>query len=286
MGASKIARDITERKQLEQQLRQSQKMEAIGQLTGGIAHDFNNLLAVVIGNLDLLERLVSHDAAALKRVQIALKGALRGADLTKKLLSFSSKGRLTPKSSSINNCISNLVEFASRAIGPEISLVTRIGTDLPPLLIDVALFESALLNLVINARDAMPKGWDTYRKRRTKIPEANYPPVLAGELVQGTYACVRVSDTGHSMSKDILERAFEPFFTTKDLDRGTDSGLQWSTASPRSRAEQSGSTVKSATEPTVSLYLPFSSCDEPTSSVQAGRGQCRARCRICIACGR
>jgi len=268
VGASKIARDISERKQLEQQLRQSQKMEAVGQLTGGIAHDFNNLLAVVIGNLDLLEGLVSHDAAALKRVQVALKGALRGADLTKKLLSFSSKGRLTPKSASINDCISNLVEFASRAIGPEISLVTRIGTDLPPLLIDVALFESALLNLVVNARDAMPKGGTLTVTAERRYLEANYPPVLAGELIQGTYACVRVSDTGHGMSKDVLERAFEPFFTTKDLDRGTGLGL----AMVYSFAKKSCGTVRIYSEvgygTTVSLYLPFSSCDEPISSAQ------------------
>lgn len=257
IGASKIARNITEKKQLEHQLHQSQKMEAIGQLTGGIAHDFNNLLGVVIGNLDLLERLVFDNEAALKRVQTAQKAAVRGADLTRRLLAFSSKEDLRPSATLLDTSIQNMIELAARALGPEIKITTCFDESVPPVFIDVAGLESALLNLVVNARDAMPKGGSLTITTRLSNLETSYPPVLTGELPSGRYACISVSDTGHGMSRETLERAFEPFFTTKPRGKGTGLGL----AMVYGFVKQSDGTVRIYSEPgygtTVSLYLPL-----------------------------
>ena len=151
-------RDISERKQLARQLHQSQKMEAVGQLTGGIAHDFNNLLGVIIGNLDLLDRLVAGNEAAVKRVRTAQKAAMRGADITRRLLVFSSNEELKPSVVLLGDSIQNMIELASRGLGPEIKITTHVDESVPPLFVDPAGLESALLNLVVNARDAMPKG--------------------------------------------------------------------------------------------------------------------------------
>src|ERR1700677_2633894 len=151
-------RDITMRKKAEADLLQSQKMEAVGQLTGGIAHDFNNLLTVVIGNLGLLDRLVSDNEAAVKRVRTAQKGAARGADITRRLLVFSSNEELNPAFVSLGDAIQNMVEMASRGLGSDIKITTRLDHGVHPLFVDPAGLESALLNLVVNAKDAMPDG--------------------------------------------------------------------------------------------------------------------------------
>jgi PAS domain S-box-containing protein len=256
IGASKIARNITEKKQMERQLQQSQKMEAIGQLTGGIAHDFNNLLAVVSGNLELLDRLVQENEAARKRIQTAQKAAARGADLTRRLLAFSSNVELKPAPVKLSLCIGNAMELA-RAVGPEIQIVTSLDDSLPLVLVDAAGLESALLNLAVNARDAMPKGGTLTIATELITLEENYAPVKTGELKSGRYARVAVSDTGHGMSKEILGRVFEPFFTTKPRGKGTGLGL----AMVYGFAKQSGGIVRIYSEPgygtTVSLYLPL-----------------------------
>ena len=256
IGASKIARNITERRALERQLQQSQKMEAIGQLTGGIAHDFNNLLAVISGNLELLERLVRENEAALKRVQTARKAAARGADLTRRLLAFSSNVELKPAPTRLALCIGNAMELA-RAVGPEIQIVTSLDDSMPLVLVDAAGVESALLNLAVNARDAMPKGGTLTITTELITLEENYPPVKTGELKSGRYARVSVSDTGHGMSKETLGHVFEPFFTTKPRGKGTGLGL----AMVYGFARQSGGIVRIYSEPgygtTVSLYLPL-----------------------------
>jgi PAS domain S-box-containing protein len=256
IGASKIARNITEKKQMERQLQQSQKMEAIGQLTGGIAHDFNNLLAVVSGNLELLERLVRENDAALKRVQTAQKAAMRGADLTRRLLAFSSNVELKPAPIKLPLCIGNAIELA-RALGPEIQIVTSLDNSVPLVLVDAAGLESALLNLAVNARDAMPKGGTLTIATELITLEEDYPPVMTGELKSGRYARVSVSDTGHGMSKETLGHVFEPFFTTKPRGKGTGLGL----AMVYGFAKQSGGIVRIYSEPgygtTVSLYLPL-----------------------------
>jgi len=256
IGASKIARDITEKRRMQHLLQQSQKMDAIGQLTGGIAHDFNNLLSIVIGNLDLLERKVNDNAAALEHVQTAKKAGLRGADLTRRLLAFSSDEALSSAPAKLHHLIGNILEMTQRVIGPEIKIATSFDKSISTILIDAAGFESALVNLMVNARDAMPKGGSiTISTQYTRLGD-DYPPIQAGELKAGLYSCVAVSDTGEGMSKQTLERVFEPFFTTKPRGKGTGLGL----AMVYGFAKQSHGTVRIYSEPgygtTVNLYLP------------------------------
>ena len=250
-------RDISERKQLARQLHQSQKMEAIGQLTGGIAHDFNNLLGVVIGNLDLLDRLVAGNAEAVKRVQTAQKAATRGADITRRLLVFSSNEELKPSVVLLADSIQNTIELAARGLGPEIKIATHVDESVPPLFVDPAGLESALLNLVVNARDAMPKGGSIIISSKLQKLDNSHPVVQAGDLKDGKYVCVGVTDTGHGMSKETLERAFEPFFTTKQRNKGTGLGL----AMVYGFVKQSGGAVRVYSElghgTTVSFYLPL-----------------------------
>jgi PAS domain S-box-containing protein len=265
IGASKIARNITEKKQMERQLQQSQKMEAIGQLTGGIAHDFNNLLGVMVGNLDLLERLVAGNEAALKRVQTAQKAGARGADLTRRLLAFCSNVELKPAPTELHQSIHNMVEL-SGALGPDINISTHLDNSIPPVLVDAAGLESALLNMAVNARDAMPNGGTISVATELCTLEENYPPVLAGELKPGRYASIAVSDTGCGMSKETMSRVFEPFFTTKPRGKGTGLGL----AMVYGFVKQSGGTVRIYSEPgigtTLTLYLPLA---QPVSESHA-----------------
>jgi PAS domain S-box-containing protein len=250
-------RDISERKQLARQLHQSQKMEAIGQLTGGIAHDFNNLLGVIIGNLDLLDRLVADNPIAAKRVHTAQKAASRGADITRRLLVFSSNEELKPSVVLLGESIHNTIELAARALGAEIKITTHVDESMPPLFVDPAGLESALLNLVVNARDAMPKGGSIIISSELQKLDGSHPVVQAGDLKEGYYACVRVTDTGCGMSRETLERAFEPFFTTKPRNKGTGLGL----AMVYGFVKQSGGTVHVYSElghgTAVSFYLPL-----------------------------
>jgi PAS domain S-box-containing protein len=257
VGVSKIARDITERKLLERQLRQSQKMEAIGQLTGGIAHDFNNLLAIVIGNLGLLEPMIGGNEVALRRLKPAQKAASRGADLTRRLLALASKEDLKPASTRLDEAILETIEMVGHALGPEVKIVTKFSASVPPVFVDAAGLASALLNLAVNARDAMPKGGTLTISTEMSDLDESFPGVQAKELKAGAYARITVSDTGHGMSRETLERALEPFFTTKPRNKGTGLGL----AMVYGFARQSGGIVRLYSEEnygtTVSLYLPL-----------------------------
>jgi PAS domain S-box-containing protein len=257
VGASKIARDISERKLMERQLHQSQKMDAIGQLTGGVAHDFNNLLGIILGNLDLLEIFAVGNEAALDQVQTAQRAATRGADLTRRLLAFARMEGLKPASTLLNSSIENMIALAKRALGPEITITTQLDESLPRVFVDAAGLENALLNLVVNARDAMPGGGTISISTRLINLEENYAPVKLAELKSGWYACASVSDSGQGMSKEVLERAFEPFFTTKQRDKGTGLGL----AMVYGFAKQSGGTARIYSEPgkgtTVSIFMPL-----------------------------
>ena len=250
-------RDISERKQLARQLHQSQKMEAVGQLTGGIAHDFNNLLGVITGNLDLLERLVPDNAAAIKRVQTAQKAAARGADITRRLLVFSSNEELKPSMVMLGDSIHNMIELAGHGLGPNIKITTRIDESVPPIFIDPAGLESALLNLVVNARDAMPKGGSILIASHAQTLDESHPAVLTGDLKPVHYVCIAVTESGQGMSRQTMERIFEPFFTTKARDKGTGLGL----AMVYGFVKQSGGTVRVYSElghgTTVSFYLPL-----------------------------
>jgi PAS domain S-box-containing protein len=250
-------RDISERKQLENQLHQSQKMEAVGQLTGGITHDFNNLLTVIIGNLGLLELMVSDNEAAVKRVNITQKAAARGVDITRRLLVFSNKEELAPSFVSIGDSIQNVIEMASRSLGSGIKFATHLDELLPPLFVDPAGLESALLNLMVNARDAMPKGGSIIISSELKELTRSDPAVKTGDLKQGCYVCLSVMDTGQGMSRETLQRACEPFFTTKPRSKGTGLGL----AMVYGFVKKSGGVVRISSEighgTTVSLYLPI-----------------------------
>ena len=269
VGVSKIARDITEKKLLERQWRQSQKMEALGQLMGGIAHDFNNLLAIVIGNLGLMERVITGNEAAIQRLKPAQKAAARGADLTRRLLALTSKEDLNPANTLIEEAIQETIELAGHTLGPEIKILTNSDPAVPAVYVDGAGLESALLNLAVNARDAMPNGGTLTISTHLIHLDDSFPSVRTGELQSGPHARISVSDTGHGMSKETLERALEPFFTTKGRDKGTGLGLTM----VYGFARQSGGTVRLYSElghgTTVSLYLPLASapratvCDAP-----------------------
>jgi len=257
VGASKVCRDITSKKMLQRQLQQSQKMEAIGQLTGGVAHDFNNLLGAVIGNLELIEPLVGDNPKALKRAQNALKAASRGAELTRRLLAFSSNQELAPGPTLLSEPISSVLELAKRVIGAGIRIRCQLNAPQARVIVDAAGLENALLNLVVNARDAMPDGGELTISVELKDLAAEHPLVRSGELRPGEYAWIAVSDTGTGMDRAVIDRAFEPFFTTKERGKGTGLGL----AMVYGFAKQSGGATRIYSErgqgTTVSLYLPI-----------------------------
>jgi PAS domain S-box-containing protein len=267
-GASEIARNITQQKQMERQLQLSQKLEAIGQLTGRIAHDFNNLLGVMVGNLDLLERIVAGNEAAMKRLRPAQNAATRGADLTRRLLAFCSNVELNPTPTELQQSVLNVIEMA-RALGPEIKITTQIDESLPLVQVDPSGLESALLNLAVNAQDAMPNGGTLTFTTQLSTLRENYPPVQTGELPAGDYACVSVSDSGCGMSKETLARAFEPLFTTKERGKGTGLGL----SSVYGFVKQSGGTTRIYSEPgfgtTVTIYLPLADGVAPIAAAPA-----------------
>jgi signal transduction histidine kinase/CheY-like chemotaxis protein len=213
-----------QRRQIEEQIRRSQKMEAVGQLTGGIAHDFNNILAIVMGNLELLQRRVSGDEEASRRVETALKGAKRGADLTRKLLGFSRKEAHETKLTSVNELIWNMEELLVKSLTVAINVEHHLADDLWPVEVDPGDFQDAILNLALNARDAMSDGGSLVIETSNKVLDEDYvrrnPQGKAGEFVM-----LSVSDTGHGMTPEVRERVLEPFFSTKEEGKGTGLGL-------------------------------------------------------------
>jgi len=256
IGISRIGRDLTAVRSLERQLQQSQKMEAIGQLTGGIAHDFNNLLGIAIGNLDLLMVDAAGDEATMRRATKAMDAATRCAKLTTRLLAFSTTAHLIPAATSPSQTVRNTLELAGRALGPDIEITVHLDNTLPHLYVDTAGLENALLNVLINARDAMPKGGALTIRTQAVTFTPSDSKVLAGLVVPGNYACISVADSGEGMSKEILNRVFEPFFTTKERGRGTGLGLPM----VYGFARQSGGVVSLESEvgqgTKVSIYLP------------------------------
>ena len=224
VGFLSIVRDVTEQKRLEATLRQAQKMEAVGQLTGGIAHDFNNLLSVIIGNLQLLERPLAENERLVKQVQTALRAALRGAELTRRLLAFARQTVLEPRAINANLLLQGMNELLRRSIGREIEIVSALVADPWTVRADPGQLENCVLNLAINARDAMPRGGTLTIETANVVVDAvmarRHPPLKAGE-----YLCVSVTDTGSGMSPAVVKRAFEPFFTTKEVGKGTGLGL-------------------------------------------------------------
>jgi PAS domain S-box-containing protein len=227
VGFAKITRDITERREAQEKLErtreaftQSQKLEAIGQLTGGVAHDFNNLLMAVLGSLELMRKRLPDDPKLLSLLDNAVKGAERGAALTKRMLAFARRQELKQEPVDIPNLVRGMAELLQRSLGPAVTLETRFPLAIPPVLADANQLELALLNLAVNARDAMPEGGEiVISAREETVPRG------AMRLGPGRYVHVRVSDTGAGMNEETLRRATEPFFTTKAPGRGTGLGL-------------------------------------------------------------
>jgi PAS domain S-box-containing protein len=249
-----IIRDLTDQANTEQALLQAQKMEVLGQLTGGIAHDFNNLLTVVVGNLEMLAARLD-DASQLSLATEALDAAQVGARLTNRLLTFARRTVLEPKPVDLNEFVIALSDMLRRTLGETISLSTALGDNLWSTRVDPSQVESTIVNLAVNARDAMPDGG------RLLVETANIvigPDMAAAEvgLAVGDYVQLAVSDTGTGMSPAVLERAFEPFFTTKEKGQGTGLGL----AMIYGFAKQSGGHATIYSEPgvgtTVRIYLP------------------------------
>jgi len=217
VGGAAFFRDITERRQVEEQLRHAQKMETIGQLTGGVAHDFNNLLAAVQGNLELLRKRLPDDPQLRRYLDGALQGASRGASLTSRLLAFARKQDLKPEATDLKSLLDGMRGLVERSIGPMVRVRFDLQEGLPSARVDANQLELAILNLAVNARDAMPEGGDL----TIALNSANG----RSEGLQGEFVVVSVSDTGAGMSPETLERAIEPFFSTKELGKGTGLGL-------------------------------------------------------------
>ena len=250
-------RDLTERVLIEAQLRQAQKMEAVGQLTGGLAHDFNNLLQGIIGSLDLIQlRIDAGRGADIGRfIEGALTSANRAAALTHRLLAFSRQQPLDPKPIDANPLVASMEDLLRRTMGEQIQLEFELATDLWPTLCDSNQLESALLNLSINARDAMPAGGHlTIRSRNVDVD-----PKKAGALRDmsgGQYICIDVTDTGTGMPQEIIERAFDPFFTTKPAGQGTGLGLSMVYGFARQSNGHCEIRSKPGLGTTIRLYLP------------------------------
>ena len=248
------ARDITELKAAQEQLRQSQKMEALGQLTGGIAHDFNNLLTVVVGGLDIIAKRA--DEPKLKRyADNALAAAERGARLTGQLLAFSRVQRLEVKPTHVAPIIENMRPLLRNVLGPGIEKSFDLDEELLPVMADPTQLEVAVLNLAINARDAMPDGGVLHFQ--SKIVDVKNDP----ELEDGRYIELTISDTGFGMDEEVAARAFEPFFTTKEVGKGTGLGLSM----VYGMARQSGGTAKIESAPgegtSVKIYFRAANAD-------------------------
>ncbi len=244
--------DITERKNVEAQLHQAQKLRAVGQLTGGVAHDFNNLLAVIMGNAEVLSLRLGEDD---KQTQALIKAASRGANLTQRLLAFSRKQPLSPQAIEPNALVSSMLDMLHRTLGETIEIRTSVGPGLWQAMADPGQLEGALLNLAINARDAMPGGGTmTIETVNAGLSESDIAD--GTEMSPGEYVLLAVSDTGSGMAPEVLEYAFEPFFSTKDVGQGSGLGLSM----VYGFAKQSGGQVTIQSEEgrgtTVKLYLP------------------------------
>ncbi len=259
-GALAIAvqSDISEHKLLEEQLRQAQRMEAVGQLTGGVAHDFNNLLAVMLGNTELLEDQADKAPATQKFIKTIKSAVERATSLTGRLLAFSRQSALAPVPANVCDVIGGIDDMLQRTLGATIKLSVVCPDDLWPALIDTHEFENALVNLVLNARDAMPRGGQLTIETQNITVDGSFAAQSA-EVAPGDYVQVSVSDTGEGMSEEVRLKVFEPFFTTKDVGKGSGLGLSMVFGF----AKQSNGHVSIYSEEghgtSVRLYMPRSS---------------------------
>jgi nitrogen-specific signal transduction histidine kinase/CheY-like chemotaxis protein len=246
--------DVTERRMIERQLAQAQKMEAIGNLTGGMAHDFNNVLGVIIGNLDLLKRLIRDNAAATELCGEALDGASRCTDLIRRLLAFARRQSLRPEITDMNALVGDVARLLGRILGEDIALSLHLDAGLRQVMADPSQLEAALVNFATNARDAMPKGGRLDITTSNVVLDASYA-ALHPDVSPGAYSCIEISDTGSGIPPEIIGRIFEPFFTTKEPGSGTGLGLSMAFGF----VKQSGGHLSVYSEPglgtTFRLYL-------------------------------
>ena len=262
------------------QVHEMRKVESLGQLTGGVAHDFNNLLMAVLGNLELVRKFLPSDPKIRRLIDGAIQGAERGATLTKRMLAFARRQELKPETVDVPNLVDSMVEMLRRSLGPGIQIKTDFETDLPPTRVDPNQLELALLNLALNARDAMPLGGRlTISAHREQIGAGDVPGLLPGD-----YVCIAERDTGEGMDEVTLKRATEPFFTTKGAGRGTGLGLSMvdglvaqSGGAMRITSQQSGGT-------TVELWLPVAEAEaiERPRPVAPQRVQESRCCRVLV----
>ncbi|MCA1408361.1 PAS domain S-box protein [Ensifer sp. IC3342] len=262
-------RDLTSRQRIEEELRQAQKMEAVGQLTGGLAHDFNNLLTVITGNLEMIDaRLQDEKLRALLRE--AQAAADEGAKLTAQLLAFGRRQPLDPNLADVGELVTNFSKLLTRTLGETIELSTIVTGSSNYALIDVSQLQNALLNLGLNARDAMPNGGRLTIEISTTILDRDYA-LMYPDGRMGRYVLVAITDTGVGMTEDVKRHAFEPFYTTKDAGAGTGLGLSM----VYGFVKQSGGHIHLYSEPdqgtSVRLFLPAAQAE--SQPIQAGAGE-------------
>ena len=264
-------RDLTSRQKMEEELRQSQKMEAIGQLTGGLAHDFNNLLTVITGNLEMLEMSLedSNQRELLKEAQDA---AQDGAKLTAQLLAFGRRQPLNPKPTDLTPLISNFSELLRRTLGESIELNIRVTGSKHLCVVDAPQLQNALLNLAINARDAMPRGGKLTIDMSQARLDADYAQMYP-DIRTGRYVLIAVTDTGSGMSEEVRQRAFEPFFTTKPTGAGTGLGLSM----VYGFVKQSGGNIQIYSEleqgTSVRIFLPLAEAVQTSEELAPGAAE-------------
>ena len=272
--------EMRQRLQAEAKLRQAQKMDALGQFTGGVAHDFNNLLMALQGNLDMLrKRLPPEDAKALRLLENAERGARRGAALTQRMLAFARRQELQPQATNVAALVAGMEDLLQSSLGPQVQIETEFAAGLAPAWVDPNQLELAIVNLAINARDAMPGGGRlTLAARMQSVQPREVPELAAGE-----YICLTVSDTGEGMDPNTLVRAIEPFFTTKGSSKGTGLGLSM----VHGFACQSGGALVLRSQPgqgtTAELWLPrapaAAAADPPTPCPPQDHG---AACHVLL----
>ena len=277
---AELDRESKLRQEAESTLRQAQKMEAVGQLTGGVAHDFNNLLTVIMGNLDTMRRQLAAaanpgDAAALvakltKPLDASIQGANSAAQLTHRLLAFSRRQPLEPSRVDANRLVSGMLDMLRRSLGADVSIETVLGAGVWPTFADPHQLENALLNLALNAKDAMPNGGCLTIETANTYLDAAYVRRF-GDVAAGQYVVLCVTDTGTGIPKEILDRVFEPFFTTKPAGEGSGLGL----AMVHGFVKQSGGHMRIYSEEghgtTVKIYLPRLTNAEEVSAAPAGK---------------
>ena len=271
LGFAKITRDISERREAQQnlekiqrQLAESQKLDALGQLTGGVAHDFNNLLMIITGNIHTLKRLAGDDAKGLRAVQAIEKASEHGASLTRQLLTFARRQSVSPQTVDLSERLHSLREVLDTGLGGSVQIHIHVAAGVWPVTVDPGEFEAALVNLVINARDAMPGGGTvTVRASNTRLDD---------DVRSGDFVAIQVEDSGTGIPPDVVAKVFDPFFTTKPVGKGTGLGL----SQVHGFAHQAGGTVAVESElgkgTKLTIYLPRNMAEADLGAGRAGLG--------------